>query len=515
MDQEHTKSRTNAGLRKEINQLKLLCQSFEAGDETILYNKKYSDILEKVYNANLDKEADLVEDFGYINLCLGNMIYAESNYEKSLEFFNAAAFYYYNTDKRTELANAMQGIADSHYMLEQYSKVLEYNPIMMEYYKEKGEKSKEAYVAYFSAESCLKLDKYDEAASYANKALELCKSIQEISNQASSYNLLGRIKFCDNNYASAIDNYLMAIVIREKLGLKEFMPTDFIDLGDAYYWNNNNKKAKAAYLRAHNYNSISFDKELQKTIYKNLVNVCYYLDEENEALGYAFEALRLYDENDDQYELIEIYTSIGKNYFSLKNYSEALKAYSNAEKICSQYNNNQDDINKRAYLNVRIYYCCYNMKEYTAGIQFLKYAIEINKEYDNNLELADNYYEMAYTFFRGFDELETAKTYCDFSLDILKAFPNEAYTLKGKVYELYGDIAPKYLLSHNKEFLEKHRRHHAIEATENLKMEILKETMEFYKNANKNYLKAEEYDKMEIAQKKMDILIETISKIDY
>ncbi|PLX08668.1 MAG: hypothetical protein C0598_12180 [Marinilabiliales bacterium] len=500
-------------LKNEIQKLKHICNQYDEGNESIDYDKKYSEIIENVYNANLDRDEDLTEDLAYINFTLGNMAYSDGNYEMSLEHYNASSNFYYKLDDKENLVISAQGIVDSYYMLKQYSKVMEYNPIVMNYYKEKGEKSNEASAAYYSAESCLRLDKFKESASYANKALELYKSLNEEDNQAYSYHQLGRINFCTNNLDEAIDNYKKAIELRKNLGLIEFLPVDYNDLGDAYYYKDENKKAKKAYLKALDFNSRNYDNEKQKTIYKNLAKVCYYLDEEEEGIEYAYNAIELYNSENDKYELIDIYTTIGKNYFSLENYSAALKAYSEAENLCAKYDETQDVFINRANLNVDIYKCCYNMQEYKTGIQFLKTAIDLNRVSLRLVEMAENYYEIAFTYFRGLNDIERARINCDSALDLLNEFPDEAFTLKAKIYELYGDIAPKYLMHINKKFIDENKRYHATETTEALKTEILKETMLFYKNAIANYLKAEEYDKEEIVNKKIDLLIETMSSI--
>lgn len=129
------------------------------------------------------------------------------------------------------------------------------------------------------------------------------------------------------------------------------------------------------------------------------------------------------------------------------------------------------------------------------------------------MERAENYYDIAYTYFRGLKDLDRAKTNCDNALNILTEYPDEAFNLKGKIYELYGDIAPKYLMHINKKFIDKNKRYNATETAETLKTEILKETMAFYKNAIANYLKAEEFDKEEIVNKKIDLLIEAMSSL--
>lgn len=211
-------------LKNEIQKLKQVCEQYNMGNDPISYDDSYSEIIENIYKANLDKDKSTNEDLAFITLTLGNMAYGDGNYEMSLEYFNAATNLYHQLDDKANMAMAVQGTTDSYFMLEQYSKVMEYNPIVMNYYKEKGEKSKEADAAYYAAEASLKLDNFNDSATYACKALDLYKSINDDANVAYCYNQLGRIYFCDENFKSAAENYKKSIVIRESLGLLSSLP---------------------------------------------------------------------------------------------------------------------------------------------------------------------------------------------------------------------------------------------------------------------------------------------------
>lgn len=496
-------------LINEIQKLKLICNQYDEGDGSISYNDNYSEIIENVYNANLDRDDEFIDILAYINLTLGNMAYGDGNYEMSLEHYNASSNFYHKLDDKENLANAVQGITDSYYMLEKYSKVMEYNPIVMNYYKQKGEKSNEANAAYYSADSKFRLKDYDEALVYAHQALVLYKQINDEENQAYTTNLIGRINFYIDNNEETINYYLKTIELRKNAGIVDFLADDYINLGDAYYYADKNKKAKKAYLKAHEYNDRNYDAEQQKSIYKNLTNVCYYLDEEEETIEYGKKTVELYDSEENQHDLIEIYSLIGDSYYNQEKYSKAITSYSEAEWRCSMYFEDTDDLVKKAKLNVSMYDCCYQMGQYENGILFLEKAIEINEENKNIIALAENYYELALVFHRGLKDQEKSFSFCIKALDELYENRKDPHLLKGKIWELLGDITPKFLLHRNMDFLIKYKIIENI-AEKALKIKIREQTLKFYLEAISCYSLADEPDKKEIVKKKISIVEEDL-----
>lgn len=496
-------------IRQKLSQLKQICEKYDEGDGSISYHDEYSNILAEAYTQNIDQDTDLTENFGYINTTLGNMCYEEKNYDQALIHYNAAATYFNKTNNKTALAVSIQGISDSHYMLEQYAKVLEYNPIVINYYKDVEEISKAADAAYYSAEACLKLDKFKKAISFANQSLGFYESINDVANQAFVYNQLGRIQFCNNKFKSAVSYYKMAIELRQSLGLVEYLTRDYLDIGDAFYYADKNSKAKSAYLEAHANNKKSYDNDQQKLIYKSLANVCYFLDENEEAISYAMKAVELYTSEENQHDLIEIYSIIGNSYYYLDNYAQAIKAYSEAEWRCSLYFQNQNDMTKKASLNEDMYQCCYDMQQFETGINFLQQAIEINEEYENDLELANNYYEMANTLFRGLKEVEATFSYCKKAQELLSEFNEDAYLLKGKIWELLGDLAPKLLLTANKGFLNKYKEFSSL-STGILKSKMKNQTLDYYYEAKRCYKMADDKNSEDIILKKIKVVEEEL-----
>ena len=505
MAANHGIPQSSSPLRQDLNQLKQICQKHDDGDESISYQEEYSNILQKAYAQGLDQEDELIEDFGYIHTSLGSMCYKDNNYDQALTHYNAACNYYYKINNKPALALAIQGLADSHYMLDQHVKVLEYYPIVLKYYKEVGEISKAADSAYYSAESCLQLDKYEEASDYANEAQQLYESINDDANQAYSYKQLGRIRFCEDKFSKAAEYYNKAVNIRERLGLTEFLAMDYVSLGDSYYWMDKNKKAKDAYVKAKDYNNQSYNNDTQKTILLNLAKVCYYLDLEEDAIVYGKKAVELYNSEENQHDLIEVYTIVGNSYYSLEKYSKAITCYLEAELRCGIYYEDQDNIDKKAELNVYMYNCCYQMGQNERGMNFLKEAIEINEKNKNIVELAENFYKMALTLNGGLNDQESAYLYCQKALNVLHESDKDEPALKGEICELLGDIAPQLLLQTNKEYLRK-TKGYGEQYTEAIKTKMKEQTLEYYNSAISCFARSGDPDSEEIVLKKIKLV---------
>ncbi len=476
---------------------------------SIVYNKDFNEILEKVYSLDNEQSMGLIMDLGFINISLGNMCYDIENYDQALVHYNSAAYYYSELDNKADIAVAIQGISNSHYALEQYSKVLEYNPIILKYYKENDEKSKAADTAYYSAEACLQLDKYDKASDYAIEAHQLYSRVVDDANQAYAYHLLGRIKFCEDKFVEATEYYSKTINIRERLGLADFLAQDYENLGNSFYWIDKNKKAKGAYLKAEYYNKQAYNNDTQKSILLNLAKVCYYLDQEKEAIAYGENAVELYNSEENLHDLIEVYSIIGDSYYNLEKYNRAVEAYTEAEWRCAIYFEDTSDTYKEAQLNVNIHNCWHQLEQYALAIQFLNRAIKTNEENKNIIELAENYYTMAQTQNEGLNDQNSALTYCKKAHKALSDSDQDDPALEGKVWELLGDITPKLLLQSNKEYLRK-TKGHGEQYTEALKMKIKEQTMEYYYAAISSYTRADKPDKEDIVLKKIKLVKEEL-----
>lgn len=423
---------------QELNQLKQLCEKYDNENDSFNYSQEFNTILEKAETLDLAHNPALTEDLAYINLVLGILCYSEKDYEQALSHYNAAAYYYSKVNNRSELARAIQGLSDTNFMMDQYSKVLEYNPIVLKYYEEMKEEAKAADSNYYSAECCYQLDDYANAAEYSLRALAYYEKTGDFSNRAYGYLQLARIHYYSENYDDAAHYYKKSAKMHQQLGQLEELTTDYIELGDTYFVEEQNENAKLAYLDALAVLKEKFDLDKLRLVYKNLLVTCYYLDEYNEAITFGKKAIDLYRDNENQHDLIEVYSKLGDTYYYQNDYRHAILNYSQAEGCCSKYFEDDEDMRKKGQLNKDIYNCYYEMNDFDKAVQILSNAIEINKEYQFREELADNYFELGVTFFRGKKEPKVAYEYCLIALEILKT--EDAHAAKGEVYELMGEI---------------------------------------------------------------------------
>jgi len=423
---------------KEVNALKQICDKYNNADESVTYSIEFNTMLEDATKLDLAQHSGLTEDLGYINLTLGNMCYNDKDYEQALIHYNSAAFYFSKLDTRSELVSAIQCISDTHYMLDQYAKVLEYNPIVLKYYQEINEQSKAADSNYYMAESYYQLNDYKNAAAYSLQALSYYEKVNDTTSMADTYQQIARIYFFDSNYTDSISFFKKSARMHQALKQIEDLTSDYLELGDAYYFDDQNKNAKSAYLEALNILKENGDLDKLKKVYNCLLTSCSILDEYAEAIDFGNKAIKLYNEDQSQHDLIDIYSRLGDTYYYQEDYSYALASYSEAEWRCSIYFEDVDDIQHKGQLNKDMSKCSYEMGDFDKAIKYLHEAIEINMENKFIIAMAENFRDLALTTFRGKKDPKSAYEYCDVALQMLNR--EDDLELRGEVYELIGDI---------------------------------------------------------------------------
>ncbi len=422
---------------QELNQLKQLCDKYDAGED-ISYSAEFNSILDRADKANVTQYAGQNELLGYINLTLGNMCFNEQNYEQALTHYNVAAYYISKIDNRPVLAIAIQGISDSHLMLDQYAKVLEYNPIVLNYYKEVKEEAKAADSAYNMAESYLHLNDYPKAVEFAFQALNYYEKVSNTKSKAFSYFQIGQIYSFSENYTEAARFYAKAIEIHQQLNWWDSLITDYIELGDTYFLLAQNKNARAAYLDALKLLQKNDNPKKLKRVYSRLIKVCFQLTDYKNGIYFGQKATELYDKEDSSYDLVDIYYYMGIIYYVQRDYSNAFRNFTEADSRCGLHFDEEKYTRIRGEINNHLFNCCYAMNQVEFGLRYLNEAVKINTENGYLENLADNYRQLAKTYLWEKEDPKKAYDYCINALDILKQV--DVPLVKGKVYELMGDI---------------------------------------------------------------------------
>ena len=202
---------------------------------------------------------------------------------------------------------------------------------------------------------------------------------------------LGNVYMRQADYISAIDNYIKASALFEKINKKENNAVVLMDLGVVY--------KKMGYLSK----ALEYDhKSLE--LFKNLNNwrdeigvnnniAAIYLEEKsnNKALEICFQTLELSMKHNDKYGIQNCYSFIGLAYFELKNYPAAISYYQKAIVIEEETNNQYSKAISQANL-AKVYM---ETGELNKAVDYFKKAFDLFKGSRAKNEIKDIYKDLS------------------------------------------------------------------------------------------------------------------------
>jgi len=174
---------------------------------------------------------------------------------------------------------------------------------------------------------------------YGNQGLELSKKIDWDLGLAKCYNSLGVVySFGKSNYSKALECYLKALNINEKLGTKFGIADNLGNIGIIYNELKNNTKALEYYFKALDLNKIIANKY---GIANNLGNIANIYEEQSnysKALEYYQKVLDIYKHSGNKSNIASCFQKIGIIYSNLKDYQKSLEYLNKSLNINSEIN---------------------------------------------------------------------------------------------------------------------------------------------------------------------------------
>jgi tetratricopeptide (TPR) repeat protein len=232
--------------------------------------------------------------------------------------------------------------------------------------------------AYFNtAYIYFDLGNYFMAINYLNKALELYKALNLLSDQADVYNSIGNNYIRLDDYSAALKNFFNALNIYQQLNQKENEALVLSNMGMIYHALSDSAKALTYYQKA-----LQLDKQAdnKKNLAHDYQHIGVLYDDAgdfNKALEYYKISLSLNKELQAQREMAANMINIASAYAKLHNYNEANKNINAALEI---YHVLKDDYNTAASLNEKGKIYADSKRQFALAIQLQQQALELSRK---------------------------------------------------------------------------------------------------------------------------------------
>jgi signal transduction histidine kinase len=216
-------------------------------------------------------------------------------------------------------------------------------------------------------------DSPDSALKFANEALGLAKSNQELEGEAYATSLIGSISYLKGNLDEALNLHRDALAIRLGLTNKRALADSYNDIG-------------ALHDRA---------------------------GREDSALNYYQYALNIFIEIDDLQGISQSYNNIGVFYWRTNDTPKAIQMFERSEKIDLQLGNDDD----LSYTYSNLGACHGHLGELKKSLEYHRKALEIRTKLGNQLQVSRSLNNIA-TAYSGLKDYQNAISYFQQALEI-------------------------------------------------------------------------------------------------
>ncbi|MDI6708407.1 MAG: tetratricopeptide repeat protein, partial [Candidatus Thermoplasmatota archaeon] len=188
----------------------------------------------------------------------------------------------------------------------------------------------------WKVECYMLLGKWDDALDYANKALELCKSVDDKNTELSSLCKIAEIYVPRGKYGQALSHLERALEISQKLGdLETTIETQYL-MADAYRHTPNLDKALMVLNEAIKLCDKTQNQRWLVKIYAMIGNTYWSMGEYEKSAEFYRKGLGYAEILKDRAEIARLHNNIGVIYSEKGEFDNALLEYEKCIAICSQ-----------------------------------------------------------------------------------------------------------------------------------------------------------------------------------
>lgn len=224
----------------------------------------------------------------------------------------------------------------------------------------------------------------EQALEYAQKAMEISKSIGYEKGIAKSYTLMGIISQYRGDYLNALEFYHNAKTEYEKAGLKTGVANSVNNIGIIYHQQGDYPRALGNYREALKILEEFDDIHGMAYCYGNIGNVYLSQKKYDQALDYYEKSLRLKRESKDSSGIANCLNNIGSVYQEKEDFKAALHNFHKALEI-------REEINDK----IGVAYCRENIGTiymfqgaYARAIEYLEKSLKLNEELGDKTGIA-------------------------------------------------------------------------------------------------------------------------------
>ncbi|MBN2572193.1 MAG: tetratricopeptide repeat protein [Ignavibacteriales bacterium] len=273
----------------------------------------------------------------------------------------------------------------------------------------------------------------DSTILYANIALELAKNIDYKIGEARALDCIGNAYDIKGEYNTSLNNYIVALKIREDSNDSLGISDSYFNIGTSYYHSGFMDKALEYCQKSLDVSEKISYRKGNASVLDMIGNIYYELKKFDKALNYYERSLDIERDLEDKQGIVISLSNIADIFDEQGKYTKALKYYYEAVDICKNLN---DKIGIAILLN-NIGYTLLNLQRYDEAKNNFIDALKIAAEFgDRNLEMQ---------VYESFAELYTRTGDYKNALENFKSFTNLKDSLFNEVKsEQIADIREKY-----------------------------------------------------------------------
>ncbi|MBN2380896.1 tetratricopeptide repeat protein [candidate division WOR-3 bacterium] len=216
----------------------------------------------------------------------------------------------------------------------------------------------------------------EKAFDYAEKALELSRSIDNKEGQAGSYINMGISYFIRGNYEEALKNYIKSLEINEEIGTQVGIGNSNNNIGLVYLHTGEYEKAlEYLYKSLENYKQTGEKFKIAIT-YNNLGVTLKNLERYDEAMEYNLKALEIYESIEQKHGIAMVYNNLGYIHSVRKEYEKALEYHQKGIEVSEQAGNK--NWMAGCYLSAGSVYV--ELDQHEKALEYLKKGLILAKE---------------------------------------------------------------------------------------------------------------------------------------
>lgn len=174
---------------------------------------------------------------------------------------------------------------------------------------------------------------FDTAIDYYQRAFEIYKEVQDLSEVASVYNALGVAYQMKKDFDTATTYHQKSRKINEDVGDLYSVSSNYLELGLIAYQQQKFDLAISQLKEALKIREDLGDLEKAANVYQNLGMIAREQENFSEAIKYLHKALKIREDAKDFYKAAPVYQELGNVSYSQQNVSDAIAYYQKAIKI--------------------------------------------------------------------------------------------------------------------------------------------------------------------------------------